>query len=189
MASWNKVTEFKGVIEAAEISAQAINDSTSPKKKSLIETTSPASLASSTFSNLSSAEDIAITKDMGRNEQSFLMEIAGPKIEVPDLLKFETARNHSLSNTIMSRLKDLEREYNELVALQKWNQFVEEFKINTQVRLNQNYYLYESGDRKFLSLLSPEELGSSYTFHGKTRLHSEGFFVKVEEEKSMAKPA
>jgi hypothetical protein len=126
---------------------------------------------------------------MGRNEQSFLMEIAGPKIEVPDLLKFETARNHSLSNTIMSRLKDLEREYNELVALQQWNQFVEEFKINTQVRLNQNYYLYESGDRKFLSLLSPEELGSSYTFHGKTRLHSEGFFVKVDEEKSVAKPA
>ena len=189
MASWNEVTEFKGVIGAAEISAQAINDRTSPRKKSLIGTTSPASLASSTFSNLSSAEDIAITKDMGRNEQSFLMEIAGPKIEVPDLLKFETARNHSLSNTIMSRLKDLEREYNELVALQKWNQFVEEFKITTQVRLNQNYYLYESGDRKFLSLLSPEELGSSYTFHGKTRLHSEGFFVKVEEEKSVAKPA
>ena len=124
---------------------------------------------------------------MSRNEQSFLMEIAGPKIEVPDLLKFETARNHSLSNTIMSRLKDLEREYNELVALQRWNQFVEEFQINTQVRLNQDYYLYESAasegraSRKFLSLLSPEELGSSYTYHGKTRLHSEGFFVKVEE--------
>ena len=151
--------------------------------------TFPASSATSTFSNLSLGEVIAIKEVMGRNEQSFLMEIAGPKIEVPDLLKFETARNHSLSNTIMSRLKDLEREYNELVALQKWNQFVEEFKINTQVRLNQNYYLYESGDRKFLSLLSPEELGSSYTFHGKTRLHSEGFFVKVEEEKSVAKPA
>jgi hypothetical protein len=127
---------------------------------------------------------------MSRNEQSFLMEIAGPKIEVPDLLKFESARNHSLSNTIMSRLKDLEREYNELVALQRWNQFVEEFQINTQVRLNQDYYLYESAasegrtGRKFLSLLSPEELGSSYTYHGKTRLHSEGFFVKVEEAQS-----
>lgn len=127
---------------------------------------------------------------MSRNEQSFLMEIAGPKIEVPDLLKFESARNHSLSNTIMSRLKDLEREYNELVALQRWNQFVEEFTISTQVRLNQDYYLYESAasegriGRKFLSLLSPEELGSSYTYHGKTRLHSEGFFVKVEEAQS-----
>lgn len=126
---------------------------------------------------------------MSRNEQSFLMEIAGPKIEVPDLLKFETARNHSLSNTIMSRLKDLEREYKELVALQRWNQFVEEFQINTQVRLNQDYYLYESAasqgraERKFLSLLSPEELGNSYIYHGKTRLHSEGFFVKVEDEK------
>jgi len=54
---------------------------------------------------------------MGRNEQSFLMEIAGPKIEVPDLLRFEDARNHSLSNKIMSRLRDLEREYNELVEL------------------------------------------------------------------------
>jgi len=72
------------------------------------------------------------------------MEIAGPKIEVPDLLKFETARNHSLSNKIMSRLKDLEREYNELRELYRWNEFVEGFKIGFQTRLNQDYYLYES---------------------------------------------
>jgi len=122
---------------------------------------------------------------MGRNEQSFLMEIAGPKIEVPDLLRFETARNHSLSNKIMSRLRDLEREYNELVELQRWNQFVEEFQISFQTRLNQDYYLYEScSGRKFLSLIAPEEMGSAYTFHGRTRLHSEGYFVKVVEQQA-----
>ena len=120
---------------------------------------------------------------MGRNEQSFLMEIAGPKIEVPDLLRFETARNHSLSNKIISRLKDLEREYNELVELQRWNQFVEGFQINFQTRLNQDYYLYESSTgRKFLSLISPSEMGATYTFHGRTRLHSDGYFVKVVEQ-------
>jgi len=129
---------------------------------------------------------------MGRNEQSFLMEIAGPKIEVPDLLKFETARNHSLSNKIMSRLKDLEREYNELVELHRWNEFVEGFQINFQTRLNQDYFLYESkgdvGTRRFLSLISPAEMGETYTYHGKTRLHSEGYFVKVVEERAVAKP-
>ncbi len=129
---------------------------------------------------------------MGRNEQSFLMEIAGPKIEVPDLLKFETARNHSLSNKIMSRLKDLEREYNDLRELHRWNEFVEGFNIGFQTRLNQDYYLYESksesGGRKFLSLISPQEMGEAYTYHGKTRLHSEGYFVKVEEESTLAKP-
>ena len=123
---------------------------------------------------------------MSRNEQSFLMEIAGPKIEVPDLLKFETVRNHSLSNKIMSRLKDLEREYNELRELHRWNEFVEGFQIGFQTRLNQDYYLYESkgstATRKFLSLISPQEMGDTYTFHGKTRLHSEGYFVKVVEE-------
>ena len=124
---------------------------------------------------------------MGRNEQSFLMEIAGPKIEVPDLLKFETARNHSLSNKIMSRLKDLEREYTELRELHRWNEFVEGFNIGFQTRLNQDYYLYESGTRKFLSLISPNEMGSVYTYHGKTRLHSEGYFVKVEEEQTLTK--
>ena len=100
---------------------------------------------------------------MGRNEQSF-----------------ETARNHSLSNKIMSRLRDLEREYKELVELQRWNQFVEEFQINFQTRLNQDYYLYESAvGRKFLSLIAPSEMGGSYNFHGGTRLHGEGYFVKV----------
>jgi hypothetical protein len=119
---------------------------------------------------------------MGRNAEQFLMEIAGPKIEVPDLLRFEDARNHSLSNAIMSRLRDLEREYKALVELQRWNQFVEGFQISFQTRLNQDYFLYESvSGRKFLSLISPEEMGSGYTFHGKTRLHSEGYFVKVEE--------
>ncbi|MEI7962875.1 MAG: hypothetical protein WCI42_03510 [Verrucomicrobiota bacterium] len=120
------------------------------------------------------------------------MEIAGPKIEVPDLLKFETARNHSLSNKIMSRLKDLEREYNDLRELHRWNEFVEGFNIGFQTRLNQDYYLYESksesGGRKFLSLISPQEMGEAYTYHGKTRLHSEGYFVKVEEESTLAKP-
>ena len=131
----------------------------------------------------------AIKDAMGRNEQSFLMEIAGPKIEVPDLLKFESARNHSLSNKIMSRLKDLEREYNELVELHRWNEFVEGFQISFQTRLNQDYYLYESaGGRKFLSLISPAEMGDAYAYHGKTRLHSEGYFVKVVEERAVAKP-
>jgi hypothetical protein len=141
---------------------------------------------------LSSGFDHTIKEGMGRNEQSFLMEIAGPKIEVPDLLKFETARNHSLSNKIMSRLKDLEREYNELRELHRWNEFVEGFQISFQTRLNQDYYLYESGDepnkRRFLSLISPHEMGTSYTYHGKTRLHSEGYFVKVEEELAVTKP-
>ncbi len=125
---------------------------------------------------------------MSRNEQSFLMEIAGPKIEVPDLLKFESSRNHSLSNKIISRLKDLEQEYNELRELHRWNEFVEGFQINFQTRLNQDYYLFEStnatGSRKFLSLISPDEMGGSYTYHGKTRLHSEGYFVKVAEKPS-----
>jgi hypothetical protein len=127
---------------------------------------------------------------MSRNEQSFIMEIAGPKIEVPDLLKFETARNHSLSNKIMSRLKDLEHEYNELRELHRWNEFVEGFQIGFQTRLNQDYYLYESPQssahqgRKFLSLISPQEMGSIYFYHGKTRLHSEGYFVKVDEDRA-----
>jgi len=118
------------------------------------------------------------------------MEIAGPKIEVPDLLKFETTRNHSLSNKIVSRLNDLKGEYNALLELHRWNEFVEGFQINCQVRLNQDYYLYEaktaSGTRKFLSLISPQEMGATYEFKGKTRLHSEGYFVKVEEEKREA---
>ena len=122
---------------------------------------------------------------MGRNEESFLMEINSPKIELPELLKFETSRNHSLSNKIISRLRDLEREYNELRELHRWNEFVEGFKIGFQTRLNQDYYLYEStgesGSRKFLSLIGPDEMKGGYTYHGKTRLHSEGYFVKVEE--------
>jgi hypothetical protein len=31
-------------------------------------------------------------------------------------------------------------------------------------------------------------MGEAYTYHGKTRLHSEGYFVKVVEERAVARP-
>jgi hypothetical protein len=102
----------------------------------------------------------------------------GTAIVLPDLLKFDDHRSHALSNKIISRLRDLEKEYKELIALQEWNNFVATFNINMQVRLNQDYYLYESGSRRILSIIPPEEMLSSYIFHGKTRLSSEGYFVK-----------
>jgi DNA-binding IclR family transcriptional regulator len=113
-----------------------------------------------------------------RNSQTFLMERGGVKIEVPELLKFETSRHHSLSNKITSRLLEIKREYHELVELQRWNNYVETFEIRAQIRLNQTYHLYESSTgRKFLSIIPPEEFPTQNHL-GKTKLHSEGYFVK-----------
>lgn len=116
---------------------------------------------------------------MENNQTQYPLTLAGQKIDLPSLLTFETQRNHSLSNKIISRLKDLENEYSELKKLYEWNLFVESFDINLQVRLNQDYYLYESNNRKFLSIIPPNEMFSNFKYHGKTKLHSDGFFIKI----------
>jgi hypothetical protein len=115
---------------------------------------------------------------MGRSSDEFIMEIAGPKIDLPDLLHFSTQRNLSLQQSITCRLGELKAEYDALVDLYKFNQFVESFKINLQVRINQDYYLYENNNNRFLSIIPPDDL-PYYTFHGKTRLNSEGYFIRV----------
>ena len=68
MASWNDKTDevagSAGVAAAVEILAQGMRDnngdSANPRKESLMGLTFPASSATSTFSNLSSGEVIAI---------------------------------------------------------------------------------------------------------------------------------
>ena len=43
-------------------------------------------------------------------------------------------------------------------------------------------------EQSFLMEIAGPKMGEAYTYHGKTRLHSEGYFVKVEEERAVAKP-
>jgi len=116
-----------------------------------------------------------------RNQKSYIAEYSAPKIILPELDKCETQRQVNLTHKIETRLNELKKEYESLVDLYSWNQFVETFEIRLEPVMGQKYYLYERDDNtRFLSLIDPKSFFVKYTFLGCTTLNSEGYFIKLD---------
>jgi hypothetical protein len=114
-----------------------------------------------------------------RASSSYIAEYSAPKIELADLGKFQQVRHLNLNKKIETRLEEIKVEYDALVALHEWNNFVDSFDCRIECIIGQDYYLYETDEgRKFLSLIHPDEFTIKYKYHGTTRLNSFGFFEK-----------
>jgi hypothetical protein len=115
-----------------------------------------------------------------RASSSYIAEYSAPKIELADLDKLQGLRHLNLNKKIDTRLQELKAEYDNLVALNDWNNFVGSFECRIECVIGQEYYLYETDEgRRFLSIIEPESFTIKYKFHGTTRLNSFGFFEKV----------
>jgi hypothetical protein len=115
-----------------------------------------------------------------RASSSYIAEYSAPKIELADLGKFQQVRHLNLNKKIETRLEEIKAEYDALVSLHEWNNFVDSFECRIECIMGQDYYLYETEEgKKFLSIIEPESFTIKYKFHGTTRLNSFGFFEKV----------
>jgi hypothetical protein len=115
-----------------------------------------------------------------RASSSYIAEYSAPKIELADLGKFQQVRHLNLNKKIETRLEEIKTEYDALVSLHEWNNFVDSFECRIECIIGQDYYLYETDEgKKFLSIIEPESFTIKYKFHGTTRLNSFGFFEKV----------
>ena len=115
-----------------------------------------------------------------RASSLYIAEYSAPKIELADLGKLQQVRHLNLNKKIETRLEEIKAEYDALVSLQKWNNFVDSFECRIECIIGQDYYLYETDEgKKFLSIIEPESFTIKYKFHGTTRLNSFGFFEKV----------
>jgi hypothetical protein len=114
-----------------------------------------------------------------RASSSYIAEYSAPKIELVDLGKFQQVRHLNLNKKIETRLEEIKVEYDALVALHEWNNFVDSFECRIECIMGQDYYLYETEEgKKFLSIIDPESFTIKYKYHGTTRLNSFGFFEK-----------
>jgi len=115
-----------------------------------------------------------------RASSSYIAEYSAPKIELADLGKFQQVRHLNLNKKIETRLEEIKTEYDALVSLHEWNNFVDSFECRIECIMGQDYYLYETEEgKKFLSIIEPESFTIKYKFHGTTRLNSFGFFEKA----------
>jgi hypothetical protein len=115
-----------------------------------------------------------------RASSSYIAEYSAPKIQLADLDKLQGLRHLNLNKKIDTRLQELKAEYDNLVTLNDWNNFVDSFECRIECVIGQEYYLYETEEgRRFLSIIEPESFTIKYKFHGTTRLNSFGFFEKV----------
>ena len=116
-----------------------------------------------------------------RASSSYIAEYSAPKIELADLNGLQQLRHLNLNKKIQTRLQELHNEYNSLVALNDWNNFVDSFECRIECVIGQEYYLYETDEgRRFLSIIHPDDFTFKYKCLGTAKLNSNGFFDRVE---------
>ena len=104
------------------------------------------------------------------------MARGGQVIEKLDLTFVNQNRKNKLHSFATSKIEDLKKEYEDVVELWKWNDYVDSFQINFDPVVGKTYYLYIEST-KFVSILSPEEFKKNCV--GVTKLCSDGYWIKL----------
>lgn len=107
------------------------------------------------------------------------VERGGQVIQKLDLTVFQNKHQNALNKYVSAKVLEIQEDYNKLLNLYKWNEYVMQFKVNFEPIVGKTYYLYEASSL-FVSLLAPQELTTCKCL-GSTKLIAEGYWIKIEE--------
>ena len=131
---------------------------------------------------------MTIKKDMVVEDKSlkeYGVSTLDPVIKPTNLTEFKNKSARSFERKISSKMEELKREYDNLVDNYNINKMVLESEIRFYPKQGSLYYLYEKEDNKrFLSIISPEEWNLGKTYRGfihiaSVRLNSENQWEKI----------
>lgn len=105
------------------------------------------------------------------------VERGGQVIQIPDLSIFQNKQQNALIKYVEAKAQEIQKEYNKLLEIYKWNEYVMGFKINFEPIVGKTYYLYEASTN-FISILTPKEL-TTCKFVGSTKLTSDNYWIKI----------
>jgi hypothetical protein len=100
----------------------------------------------------------------------------GQVIEQIDLSIINSNRKSKLFNYASSKMEDIKKQYEDTIALWKWNEFVDSFNIGFEPVVGKIYYMYDTHS-KFISILSPNEFKKECV--GITKLNTDGYWEKL----------
>ena len=78
--------------------------------------------------------------------------------KVYELDNWKPTQATQVKNHFTEKFKELKNAYDELITDFNWNKIIFDSEINFTPVIGRTYYLYET-DKRFLSLISPEEWG------------------------------
>jgi hypothetical protein len=115
-----------------------------------------------------------------RASANYIAEHGAPKLELENIHHFKNDTQNNLNNKIKARLGDLQREYNELEDMYKFNVFVDQFEHSFIPVSGHVYFLYDYDGKKFMSLIEPDNfLLCKDSFVDRCRYNGLGFFEKI----------
>ena len=80
-----------------------------------------------------------------------------PKIDIADLTQFKQQTKNKIEKKVISRMKELKREYDKLAKEFDVNKMVLESQFSFEPVVGKEYYLYRRSDETtFLSLIEPD---------------------------------
>lgn len=115
---------------------------------------------------------------MNKSILPYDVERGGQVIQVLDLTIFQNKQQHALGKYLNAKVEEIQTEYNKLLEIYKWNEYVMGFKINFEPIVGQVYFLYEATTR-FVSILTPKEL-TTCKYLGSTKLTADNYWIKYE---------
>ncbi|MGD7653695.1 MAG: DUF2452 domain-containing protein [Verrucomicrobiales bacterium] len=80
-----------------------------------------------------------------------------PPIVPQDLTSFKSRGLAEVERGLQQRLAEIREEYVRVVDHFNWNKLVYESEIRFEPVIGETYHLYESGDRRMLSMISPDQ--------------------------------
>jgi hypothetical protein len=104
------------------------------------------------------------------------VERGGQKIQLLDLSIFQNKQQNALNKYLQAKAEEIQSEYNNLLEIYKWNEYVMSFKINFEPTVGKTYYLYQA-TTNFISILSPKELTTCKCV-GSAKLTSDNYWIK-----------
>lgn len=105
------------------------------------------------------------------------VERGGQVIQLLDLSIFQNKQQNSLNKYIQAKAEEIQKEYQDLLEIYNWNEYVMKFKINFEPVVGKTYYLYEA-TTNFVSILSPKEL-TTCKYVGCAKLTADNYWTKI----------